>query len=96
MDPLVGTRRQPYAYAGDNPINASDPSGLLPCCGGGGNPLIWFWFIVAYNNAVQEQSDGVPFVGPTAVKGVGWLVTRPLRCPERLREDRGGIQCAGD
>jgi hypothetical protein len=28
VDPLVGGTGQPYVFAGDNPINASDPSGL--------------------------------------------------------------------
>jgi RHS repeat-associated protein len=27
-DPLVGTTRAPYTYAGDDPLNASDPGGL--------------------------------------------------------------------
>jgi RHS repeat-associated protein len=31
VDPLVAESRMPYAYAGDNPVNASDPRGLL--CG---------------------------------------------------------------
>lgn len=36
-DPLVATTREPYGYAGDDPINRADPSGLgeregeLPC-----------------------------------------------------------------
>ncbi|MDA8357495.1 MAG: RHS repeat-associated core domain-containing protein [Actinomycetota bacterium] len=31
VDPLVGITGQPYAYAGDDPVNASDPSGLITC-----------------------------------------------------------------
>jgi RHS repeat-associated protein len=30
VDPLVGMTGAPYAYASDNPLNTSDPSGLLP------------------------------------------------------------------
>ena len=29
VDPLVGETEAPYNYAGDNPLNASDPTGLL-------------------------------------------------------------------
>lgn len=29
VDPAVGMTGQPYSYAGDDPLNASDPSGLL-------------------------------------------------------------------
>jgi RHS repeat-associated protein len=29
-DPLLTTTRAPYSYAGNNPVNASDPSGLNP------------------------------------------------------------------
>ena len=38
VDPLVSQTAQPYAYAGDNPLNAGDPSGMLPAgCGVGGS-----------------------------------------------------------
>jgi RHS repeat-associated protein len=30
IDPDVATTDQPYVYAGDNPLNASDPLGLIP------------------------------------------------------------------
>ena len=38
IDPLVATTGQPYQYAGDDPVNESDASGLitLPACGGNG------------------------------------------------------------
>ena len=36
VDPLVDSTGHPYAYAGDNPVNATDPSGLLwGICDGG-------------------------------------------------------------
>ena len=28
VDPAVGNTREPYSYAGDNPLNATDPTGL--------------------------------------------------------------------
>jgi hypothetical protein len=28
LDPVLASTDQPYAYANDNPVNASDPSGL--------------------------------------------------------------------
>ena len=36
VDPLVAKTAQPYSYAGDNPINASDPSGLMESLGSAG------------------------------------------------------------
>jgi hypothetical protein len=30
VDPLVAETGQPYAYTGDDPVNSSDPSGMLP------------------------------------------------------------------
>ncbi|MEV4517069.1 RHS repeat-associated core domain-containing protein [Dactylosporangium sp. NPDC049525] len=36
-DPLLTTTRAPYSYAGNNPVNAADPSGLNPF-----DPRTWF------------------------------------------------------
>ena len=33
VDPLVDETGQPYAYAGDDPVNGSDPTGLITCGG---------------------------------------------------------------
>jgi RHS repeat-associated protein len=38
VDPALAETGQPYAYAGDDPVNEGDPSGLLPAgCGIGGS-----------------------------------------------------------
>src|SRR5581483_4953574 len=37
-DPLSATTGSPYAYAHENPLNGSDPSGLVPCRNGIGTP----------------------------------------------------------
>ncbi|MGA8725421.1 MAG: RHS repeat-associated core domain-containing protein [Acidimicrobiales bacterium] len=39
IDPLVATTGQPYQYAGDDPVNGSDPSGLSGQCGSIWNPF---------------------------------------------------------
>jgi RHS repeat-associated protein len=39
VDPIVGITGEPYSYAGDNPVNRSDPSGMLPPGQGGDPPL---------------------------------------------------------
>lgn len=36
-DPAVNLTGQPYSYAGDDPVNNSDPTGLAPYCGPRGN-----------------------------------------------------------
>ena len=41
IDPLVATTGQPYQYAGDDPVNNSDPSGL---CNSQGNGNAWDLF----------------------------------------------------
>ncbi len=32
IDPDVATTHEPYAYAGDDPVNDSDPSGMMTVC----------------------------------------------------------------
>jgi RHS repeat-associated protein len=32
VDPLAAETGQPYAFAGDDPVNGGDPSGLIPTC----------------------------------------------------------------
>jgi hypothetical protein len=44
VDPDLAETDQAYAYAGDDPVNAGDPSGLLPCLldAPGGGSYQWF------------------------------------------------------
>jgi RHS repeat-associated protein len=36
LDPQVDTTLQPYAYTSGNPVSQIDPTGMVPCCSGGG------------------------------------------------------------
>jgi hypothetical protein len=38
VDPDLAQTDQPYGYASDDPVNASDPTGLAPNCGPGAGP----------------------------------------------------------
>jgi len=51
VDPLVDSTGHPYAYAGDSPVNATDPAGLSDCY----DPFTFFSCTLnnAFNNAVQ-------------------------------------------
>ena len=62
VDPLVDSTGHPYAYAGDNPVNASDPGGLSDCF-----DLSTFMSCTlnnAFNNGVQaglEKLNSTPW-----------------------------------
>ncbi|MHB8289713.1 MAG: DUF6531 domain-containing protein [Acidimicrobiales bacterium] len=73
VDPAVATTGQPYAYAGDNPANASDPSGLWCILGHnpnggcrGSSALNWFnknvnpayMALNGYSNEIQATESG--------------------------------------
>jgi RHS repeat-associated protein len=73
VDPLVSTTHTPYAYVGDNPLNSTDPSGLIGIGGCVAGLLAMGW-------AGQEQdclqitfncSSGEFQFGGTTTKGVG-------------------------
>jgi RHS repeat-associated protein len=71
VDPLVAETGQPYAFTGDDPLNATDPDGMMGTCGGqsgdcvqngtGGHPVI-------SNPQTSTPGQTVPIVipGPTA------------------------------
>jgi RHS repeat-associated protein len=51
VDPLVAETGQPFAYAGDDPVNGSDPSGLITCGG--------FWGWVPGCGTTTDVQNGV-------------------------------------
>lgn len=67
VDPAVGTTRAPYNYAGDNPVNASDPSGQLcvlnfihvgPSCSEVGHALEPLNPVHYYEEEIESYENG--------------------------------------
>jgi RHS repeat-associated protein len=63
-DPLVAVTEQAYNYAGGSPLNATDPSGEVPCPGGycwepvRKQACYWFgWFCTNDERAAREQAE---------------------------------------
>jgi RHS repeat-associated protein len=76
-DPLEGLTREPYAYASDDPVNLTDPSGENPAaiaCG-----------VTIEIPIVGEATCGAAVV--TTVAGVGAAVVGGLVSPESTSED---------
>jgi RHS repeat-associated protein len=71
VDPMVGVTRAPYNYAGDNPLNYADRSGL----GEGEVELPCVWPFCAPPPPVTEGIEGVVKGGREAVEGVWNEVT---------------------
>ncbi len=61
IDPLAATTRMPYTYAGDNPLNFDDPSGLLLVGGGWGGSI-----------GIPVPGPA-PVSGIAGGTGVGWI-----------------------
>jgi len=59
VDPDLAETDQPYAYAGDDPVNTSDPSGLHQCNGGP-----WTW-----GGCVLNVADSAL---PRLIESVSW------------------------
>ena len=59
VDPLVSQTGQPFSYANDNPVNASDPSGLAPQA-----PQL----SPEEQQALDQQKKGEPVTDPAALK----------------------------
>jgi RHS repeat-associated protein len=73
VDPLVGLTQQPYGYSGNNPTNASDPSGLATgglCVGAAAA----FGFHIGWQVCVQvaiPDSHSAPEVGTSVTVAGG-------------------------
>ena len=81
VDPRVSGSGQPYAFAADDPINASDPLGQWPCASGGTcGTTQWF-----QNNppAPEPPSPYIASEGPIATpSGLGLqFQTKPIFVP---------------
>ena len=62
MDPLVDLTGQPYAYAGDDPVNLTDPLGLKDTLSNSVTlPGIGYEIIVSGNAEVKSGPCGVDF-----------------------------------
>jgi RHS repeat-associated protein len=75
VDPAAGTTRAPYNYAGDNPINASDPSGQLcvlnfihvgPSCGEIGQALEPLNPVHYYKEEIESYESGCGYFASVA------------------------------
>ena len=75
VDPVVGTTRAPYDYAGDNPINASDPSGQLcvlnfihvgPSCSEVGHALEPLKPVHYYEEEIESYENGCGYFASVA------------------------------
>ncbi|HZT95259.1 MAG TPA: RHS repeat-associated core domain-containing protein [Chloroflexota bacterium] len=71
QDPLVQATVQPYAYAGDDPINALDPYGLA--CSS--LPFAWGGCISSAVSAWQQGVDEVGSVAGAAAQRIGATLT---------------------
>ena len=67
VDPLVSQTGQPYAYTGDNPLNATDPLGLRWFYVGNK----WQWYTgTKYDYLCPGNTDRAPIDGPLAMRAV--------------------------
>ena len=72
VDPLVDETGQPYTYTGGDPVDAADPTGLVPGC--------QWWNLVCQAASVADSlAQGAAGVlagnsGPQACSGLGWQV----------------------
>jgi RHS repeat-associated protein len=75
VDPDVTETGQPYAYAGDDPVNEDDPSGLHKC---NGDPLTWGGCVVnVVDKAIPPLIESVSWA-PYSSKPCdanGWILT---------------------
>jgi RHS repeat-associated protein len=81
VDPLAGITRAPYNYAGDNPVNESDPTGLSGVFGTGIGPNIGpdiNWSEEGFWSTVEHVTLGVAGVGDTLATGITTAIATPI------------------
>jgi uncharacterized protein RhaS with RHS repeats len=90
VDPLVAETGQPFAYADDDPVNGSDPSGLITCGG--------FWGWVPGCGTITDVQNGIS----GATNSAGSAVTNELQTIDCNAVGGGNsifngtLGCAGD
>ena len=83
-DPLEALTGRPYSYAGNDPVNETDPSGLLGC--GDLGP-----FAGACNTVSSGVSTVVGGAGSTIGAGATWVYNHPV---ETVGVAAGGVSLA--
>jgi RHS repeat-associated protein len=81
VDPLAGITRAPYNYAGDNPVNESDPTGLSGVFGTGIGPNIGpdiNWSEEGFWSTAEHVTLGVAGVGDTLATGITTAIATPI------------------
>ena len=90
-DPILQAKN-PYAFAGNDPVNSSDRSGMLDNCGGSGGPFD------PGPVTTCDETGGVIFTGSTQVPnnyGIGGLNEPPIELPGEIIDVTGtcGFAC---
>jgi RHS repeat-associated protein len=81
VDPLQKVTGAPYNYAGDNPINESDPTGLSGIFGTGIGPNVGpdiDWSEEGFWSTVEHATLGVAGVGDTLATGITTAIATPI------------------
>jgi RHS repeat-associated protein len=82
VDPMVIQTTQPYSYAGNDPVNASDPTGEYEHNLGvfTWQQSYWVGLLIAFD--ISPLADFIPFVGPFFSGLAAWVGAKYLSCGE--------------